>query len=216
MSLTTLAFTEIVRIFAMNLTDITGGTQGITDVPRFSIGPIALDTNVKYFYFVLIIAIIICLISIRIVYSKWGREFRAIRDNVDAIESLGLDVKKIKIRAFTLAAMYGTCAGALYVHFNQYVTSNTFTTDLSINYVIMMMNWRYCRYIWKYDRYSSCNFTARASALPRRLLSDYLLYSCIFYARYLCRMVLFPFMPRLQKKFRKRNAALEGGHENEQ
>ena len=139
LSLTTLAFTEIVRIFAMNLTDITGGTQGLTNIPRFAIGPIALDTNVKYFYFMLIVAVIMCLISVRIVYSKWGREFRAIRDNVDAIESLGLDIKVIKIRAFTLAAMYGTFAGALYVHFNQYVTSNTFTTDLSINYVIMMM-----------------------------------------------------------------------------
>ena len=87
----------------------------------------------------LIVAIIMCLISARIVYSKWGREFRAIRDNVDAIESLGLDVKKIKIRAFTLAAMYGTFAGALYVHFNNYITSLSFTTDLSINYVIMLM-----------------------------------------------------------------------------
>ena len=133
LSLTTLAFTEIVRIFATNLTELTGGTQGLKSIPRFSIGPIALDTNVKYFYFVLVVAIIMCLISVRIVYSKWGREFRAVRDNVDAIESLGLDVKKIKIRAFTLAAMYGAFAGALYAHFNQYITSLTFTTDLSIN-----------------------------------------------------------------------------------
>lgn len=139
LSLTTLAFTEIVRIFATNLTELTGGTQGLKNIPRFSVGPIALDTNVKYFYFVLVVAIIMCLISARIVYSKWGREFRAIRDNVDAIESLGLDVKKIKIRAFTLAAMYGTFAGALYVHFNNYITSLSFTTDLSINYVIMLM-----------------------------------------------------------------------------
>ncbi len=215
LSLTTLAFTEIVRIFAMNLTDITGGTQGITDVPRFSIGPIALDTNVKYFYFVLIIAIIICLISIRIVYSKWGREFRAIRDNVDAIESLGLDVKKIKIRAFTLAAMYGTCAGALYVHFNQYVTSNTFTTDLSINYVIMMMIGGIA------DIFGNMIGTVVVTLLPEllRFLGDY--YQITYYILvFLCAI----FMPNglvsiyatIKKKFRKRNAALEGGHENEQ
>ena len=69
LSLTTLAFTEIVRIFAMNLTDITGGTQGLTDIPRFAIGSIALDTNVKYFYFILIVAVLMCLLSVRIVYS---------------------------------------------------------------------------------------------------------------------------------------------------
>ncbi len=139
LSLTTLAFTEIVRIFATNLVDLTGGTQGLKNIPRFSVGPIALDSNVKYFYFVLIVAIFMCLLSIRIVYSKWGREFRAVKDNPDAIESLGLDIKKIKIRAFTLAAMYGAFGGALYVHFNGYITSLSFTTDLSINYVIILM-----------------------------------------------------------------------------
>lgn len=139
LSLTTLAFSEIVRIFATNLIDITGGTQGLKNIPRFSIGPIALDTNVKYFYFVLVVAVIMCVLSIRIAHSKWGREFRAVKDNVEAIESLGLDIKKIKIRAFTLAAMYGAFGGALYVHFNGYVTSLSFSTDLSINYVIMLM-----------------------------------------------------------------------------
>ena len=139
LSLTTLAFSEIVRIFATNLIDITGGTQGLNNIPRFGIGPFMLDSNVKYFYFILLIAVIMCVLSIRIVHSKWGREFRAVKYNPDAIESLGLDIKKIKIRAFTLAAMYGAFGGALYAHFNGYITSLSFTTDLSINYVIILM-----------------------------------------------------------------------------
>ena len=139
LSLTTLAFSEIVRIFATNLIDITGGTQGLNGIPRFSIGPVALDTNIKYFYFILFIALVMCILSIRIVHSKWGRVFKAVKDNPDAIESLGLDIKRIKIRAFTLAAMYGALGGALYAHFNGYITSLSFTTDLSINYVIILM-----------------------------------------------------------------------------
>ena len=59
LSLTTLAFTEIVRIFATNLIDITGGTQGINDIPRFAVGPVMLDTNTKYFYFILCTSFII-------------------------------------------------------------------------------------------------------------------------------------------------------------
>jgi len=139
LSLTTLAFSEIVRIFATNLVSITGGTQGVKNIPRFAVGFIQLDSNVKYFYFVLIVTIVLCLLSIKITHSKWGREFRAVKDNVDAIESLGLDIKKIKIRAFTIAAMYGALGGALYAHFNQFITSTSFTTDLSISYVIMLM-----------------------------------------------------------------------------
>ncbi len=139
LSLTTLAFSEIVRIFATNLTNITGGTQGIKNIPRYSVFGFGIDTNVKYFYFMLVIVVLLFLLSLRIAQSKWGREFRAVKDNTDAIESLGLDLKKIKIRAFTLAAMYGALGGALYVHFNCYVNSISFTADLSINYVIMLM-----------------------------------------------------------------------------
>ena len=139
LSLTTLAFSEIVRILATNLIDITGGTQGLNNIPRFSLGPLPITTNTRYFYFILFVALVMCILSIRIVHSKWGREFRAVKDNPDAIESLGLDIKKIKIRAFTLAAMYGAFGGALYAHFNGYITSLSFTTDLSINYVIILM-----------------------------------------------------------------------------
>ena len=51
LSLTTLAFSEIIRILATNLMDITGGTQGIKNIPRFCVLFWNLDTNVKYFYF---------------------------------------------------------------------------------------------------------------------------------------------------------------------
>ena len=139
LSLTTLAFSEIIRILATNLMDITGGTQGIKNIPRFRVLFWNLDTNVKYFYFVWTVAVLLCLLSMRIAHSKWGREFKAVKDNAEAIESLGLDIKKIKIRAFTLAAVYGALGGALYAHFNQFVTSLSFTTDLSISYVIMLM-----------------------------------------------------------------------------
>ena len=111
--------------------------------------------------------------------------------------------------------MYGTCAGALYVHFNQYVTSNTFTTDLSINYVIMMMIGGIA------DIFGNMIGTVVVTLLPEllRFLGDY--YQITYYILvFLCAI----FMPNglvsiyatIKKKFRKRNAALEGGHENEQ
>ena len=100
---------------------------------EYMLSLIHIYTNVKYFYFVWTVAVLLCLLSMRIAHSKWGREFKAVKDNAEAIESLGLDIKKIKIRAFTLAAVYGALGGALYAHFNQFVTSLSFTTDLSIS-----------------------------------------------------------------------------------
>ena len=53
------------------------------------------------------------------------------RDNIDAVESCGIDVAKVKIRAFTLAAMLGSFAGALYAHLIGYINPESFTVDRS-------------------------------------------------------------------------------------
>jgi len=70
LSLTTLAFSEIIRILATNLMDITGGTQGIKNIPRFCVLFWNLDTNVKYFYFVWTVAVLLCLLSMRIAHRS--------------------------------------------------------------------------------------------------------------------------------------------------
>lgn len=150
LSLTTIAFTEIIRQMAQNLTPLTGGAQGLPRIRRFSvpvlsfeggfhISPHVIEGTLEFFYFLLVFAIIAVAVAHRIVNSKWGREFKAIRDNVDAVESCGLDIAKIKIRAFTLASIYGAVAGALYASFIGYIAPTAFTVDLSIQYVVMMM-----------------------------------------------------------------------------
>lgn len=139
LALTTLAFTEIVRMLATNLIGLTGGTQGIKNIPVFSIFGFAFDSYQKYYYLVLVFAAFFMIMSMRIVKSKWGREFLAVRDNIDALDSLGLDVKKIKIRAFVLCAIYTSVAGVLYVGFYQYMNSSTYTPALSFNFVIMLL-----------------------------------------------------------------------------
>ena len=85
------------------------------------------------------ITIMMIFISSRIVNSKWGRAFKAIRDNVDAVEACGIDIADIKIKAFTLAAIYGSFAGALYAHLMGYINPAGFTSDLSFNFIVMMM-----------------------------------------------------------------------------
>ena len=150
LSLTTIAFTEIVRQMAQNLTGLTGGAQGLPRIQRFSIivpsfeGGFHLaihpiEGTLEYFYFLLAFTVLAVFIAYRIVNSKWGREFKAIRDNVDALEACGLNIARIKIRAFTLAAIYGAVAGALYASFIGFIAPTTFTVDLSIQYVVMMM-----------------------------------------------------------------------------
>lgn len=139
LSLTTIGFAEVVRLLLANLADFTGGTTGLKNIPCYSIFGFAFNTQIRMYYLFLVMAAFAFFVAWRIVHSKWGRVFKSLRDNIDAVEMTGVDVADMKIKAFTIAAIYGTIGGAMYAHFMGYINPSTFNVDLSTNYVIMLM-----------------------------------------------------------------------------
>lgn len=139
LSLTTIAFGEIVRLVLNNTTKITEGAQGVKSIPLYSLFGYQIQRGIPFYYLLLVIMLLLLWVSHRIVNSKWGRAYKAISDNPDAAESLGIDIAKIKVMAFTLAAIYASVGGALYAHLIGYINPQTFTFDMSIRFVIMLM-----------------------------------------------------------------------------
>ena len=81
------------------------GAQGITGTPQaatFTIG--------------VILVLITLFIVMNLVNSRTGRAIMAIRDNRIAAESVGIDVTKFKLLAFTVSAALAGVAGVLYAH----------------------------------------------------------------------------------------------------
>lgn len=138
LALTTIGFGEIVRILISNA-KFTNGIMGIRNIPSFSIGNFVIKDKLYVYYLFLIFVIIMALIAYRITYSKWGRLFKAIRDNYEAVQACGIDIAKPKIMAFTLAAIYGCVAGSLYAVHMEFITPSVFTFDLSTTFIVMMM-----------------------------------------------------------------------------
>lgn len=139
LSLTTIGFSEVTRLILTNAADFTGGTMGVKDIPWIRIFGIELNTPFRIFFLYYAIAAILTFTAYRIVKSKWGRVFKAIRDNIEAVEASGIDVAKMKILAFTLATVLGCLGGTMYAHLMGYINPTTFTQDLSVNYLAMMM-----------------------------------------------------------------------------
>ncbi|MDR3757070.1 MULTISPECIES: branched-chain amino acid ABC transporter permease [Enterocloster] len=139
LSLTTIAFGEVVRLLVNNMTNFTGGAQGVRNIPPFTIFGYAIASKVQNYYFILAFVVLFAIISYRIMHSKWGRAFIAIRDNIEAVETCGIDTAQIKIIAFTLAAIFGCVAGGLYAHYSTYINASTFTLNLSVSFVVMIM-----------------------------------------------------------------------------
>lgn len=139
LSLTTIAFAEVVRQLANNMTDFTGGAQGVRNIPPFTIFGYAITSKVQNYYFILGFVIFFAFLTYRIMHSKWGRAFIAIRDNIDAVATCGINTAHVKIIAFTLASIFGCVAGGLYAHYSTYINASTFTLNLSVTFVVMIL-----------------------------------------------------------------------------
>ncbi|HIV25078.1 MAG TPA: branched-chain amino acid ABC transporter permease [Candidatus Scatomonas pullistercoris] len=97
------------------------GAQGISGTPR--------DSS----FLVGIILILVTLFIVQnIINSRTGRAIMAIRDNRIAAESIGINVTKYKLLAFTVSAALAGVAGALYSHNLSSLTVSRFDYNMSI------------------------------------------------------------------------------------
>jgi branched-chain amino acid transport system permease protein len=110
----TLGFNILVFLVMRNEESITGGTFGISGIPRPSFFGLSLDGNLAYFWFTLVATLIVIGLLWWLLRSPWGRAFAALRDNPIRAESLGVNITAYTLFAFAIGA---TCAGIAGVYF---------------------------------------------------------------------------------------------------
>ncbi len=139
LAMITLAFAQIVIIVSTRWTEVTGGLTGIPGVPDFSLFGFAFDTKIKMFYLIWCVAIVLLLLSFRIVDSRFGRALRALGAHEAAAASLGVDVVRCRIQIFVLSAVYAALAGSLYAHFLNYVNGTFFDLGVMIQLMAILV-----------------------------------------------------------------------------
>lgn len=126
-ALATLAFGEVMRAIANTWSSLTGGPVGIS-VP-FSKGSsfmlMQFKSNIPYYYLMLGMLVITTGIFLAISYSKLGYRLRAIKENQDAAEVIGIHTTRIKILASVLSAALMAACGTLYAQFNFFFDPDT-------------------------------------------------------------------------------------------
>ncbi|MHC4457813.1 MAG: branched-chain amino acid ABC transporter permease [Planctomycetota bacterium] len=113
-----LAFAEMFHEVAFNWQSLTGGSDGLTGVPKPEIGiasfTLSLSNSYVLFYFVLIVVILVYYACVRLVNSPFGRVLQAICDNEERTEFVGFDIRIFKRRAFIVSGIIGGISGALF------------------------------------------------------------------------------------------------------
>ena len=74
-----------------------------------------------YFYFALALFAVTWLVTFAIVESKWGYWWRAVKDNAEAAESLGVTIFHSKMAAAAISAFFTAVGGGFYAAFVSYI-----------------------------------------------------------------------------------------------
>lgn len=122
----TLAFAQIVWAVCFKWNSVTGGEQGLNNVPYPDLDWLAalpalgaLRPADRYYLLLLVLVGLCCWVLRRIVRSPFGRMLMAIRENAERAEFVGLDVRRYQLAAFALAGAFAGFAGALFGLFNR-------------------------------------------------------------------------------------------------
>ena len=135
----TLGFNTALWLVMRNEEWLTGGTFGINNIARPSLGGISFDGNLAYYYLVLAFTIVLALLLWGLLRSPWGKAFTALRDNAIRAESLGIDTRNYTLLSFAIGAVYAGVAGGLYASQVQFIDPALCTGGASIMMYLMVV-----------------------------------------------------------------------------
>jgi branched-chain amino acid transport system permease protein len=155
-AIVTLAFGEIIRVFAINGDSIkignfqlSNGNDGISLDPIWIPGLgtfrpsgdvfTGQPNNKPFYWIILAIVVIVLFVSFRLRDSRLGRAWIALREDEVAAASMGVPLVKTKLLAYATGAAIGGVVGAFQGYFNGTVRSGNFEFSFSILVLAMVI-----------------------------------------------------------------------------
>ena len=139
LAVATLGFGVIIHAVILNEDWLTEGPFGIMKIPPFRLGPLAFDTESRFYYAALALVAGTYFAFRRLTRSRFGRALEAIRQSEEAARTSGVNPLVYKSKVFVIAAFTAGLAGALFAHLNRYLNPNDFTLSESINILVMIV-----------------------------------------------------------------------------
>ncbi len=115
----TLAFAQMFYFIAYSLPGLTGGDNGLMDIPRQSIAVagqtlLPLASPWQYYGFVAVLFLLVFWLLRRVCDSVFGRTLLAVRDNEERAAAVGYNLRLLKLQVFVISGAVTGLAGALH------------------------------------------------------------------------------------------------------
>src|SRR2546425_350139 len=126
-------------LVSINWMHLANGPLGLPGVPAPELGPWSLRTKSAYYYLVLAAVALAYEVCRRLVHSRIGRAFVALRENESLAESVGVDGTRYLVLAAVVSAGLAGLAGSLYAHYTRFVSPEVFLFTYTVTMVIMVV-----------------------------------------------------------------------------
>ena len=129
--------------FGMTITTIIkhmeffGGRMGLQAPKLYLFGTPMMD--IHYYYVIMIIAVLMVIGAVKLIKTRVGRAFIAIRDSDIAAEAMGVNLTYYKTLAFAVSAFYTGVAGGLYAFILGFINPESFHLIMSITFLAMVV-----------------------------------------------------------------------------
>jgi neutral amino acid transport system permease protein len=146
LAIVTIASSEVIRLVARSAVfrDVTGGSSGLTGFAggfydlnplsrgSYGFGPWTYNENRAWLLIVGWSLVILGSIMVfMLMRSPWGRVLKAIREDEDAVRSLGKNVVGYKMQSLVLGGLFGALAGFVFAIANSSVQPDNYGTQLT-------------------------------------------------------------------------------------
>ena len=138
-AIVTLGLGEITRIVLNNWDRLTGGPNGIASIGRPVLFGHVLSRPLDFYYLILAIAAATVFAMRRLMHSRIGRAWVAIREDEIAAEAMGINTFRLKLLAFVLASAWAGLTGVFFASKMAFVSPESFTFFESIMILCMVV-----------------------------------------------------------------------------
>ena len=136
-ALATLGIGQVVLLIAINWESVTGGANGIPGVPGISVFAIDVSRGWPLLMFVWGLAILAATIAWLAIRGITGHAFALMRSDPLAAMAVGIDIRRLRFKAFLISALLAGAAGALHVHTNRVISPDALEFHIMVAILAM-------------------------------------------------------------------------------
>lgn len=137
--LVTFCFGELFRLVLLEGGNVTGGANGIANIPPAHMLGVTFDSKLSFYYLAAACACASIVLLIALFKTPQGHALDAVGENPELAEASGISIQGLQMFAFVLGSAFAGFAGALLAHYVGFVSPESFNQHISVAAIIMLV-----------------------------------------------------------------------------